>query len=82
MRRQGEFDVCAGSGATPQRQSRADALRALAHSSEAPMTLASRTQNGQRWNMVPGVFDAADLGYFAATVLACYVIDRWIVSLG
>ena len=36
---------------------------------------------GQRLGLVPGRVDAYDLVAFAVTVMACYAVDRYIVSL-
>ena len=36
---------------------------------------------GQRLGLIPGRFDPYDLVAFAATVAACFVVDRYIVAL-
>lgn len=37
---------------------------------------------GQRWHVVPGVFDPLDLAAFAVSVGACWLVDRFVVELG
>ena len=36
---------------------------------------------GQKWNLVPGHFDAYDLLAFVVTVAICYGVDRRVVAL-